>query len=86
MGSSRQEYWNGLPYLPPEDLPDPEIEPSSLAVPAYQVYSLPLSHWGGPVGFITYAELRCMTTIAQRTEHKKWKHSVVRFVWSVVQY
>ena len=37
------------------------------------------------MGFITYAELRCMT-IAERTEHKKWKHSVVRFIWNVVQY
>ena len=26
MGFSRQEYWNGLPFPPPGDLPDPEIE------------------------------------------------------------
>ena len=26
MGFSRQEYWNGLPCLPPRDLPDPMIE------------------------------------------------------------
>ena len=31
MGFSRQEYWSGLPCPPPEDLPDPEIEPESLA-------------------------------------------------------
>ena len=31
---SRQEYWSGLPYLPPGDLPDPGIEPISLASPA----------------------------------------------------
>ena len=30
MGFSRQEYWSGLPCPPPWDLPDPEIEPSSL--------------------------------------------------------
>ena len=30
MGFSRQEYWNGLPRPPPEDLPDPGTEPSSL--------------------------------------------------------
>ena len=29
MGSSRQEYWSGLPFPPPGDLPDPEIEPTS---------------------------------------------------------
>ena len=31
---SRQEYWSGLPFPPPGDLPDPGIEPSSLTSPA----------------------------------------------------
>ena len=34
MGVSRQEYWSGLPCPPPGDLPDPGIEPVSLASPA----------------------------------------------------
>ena len=34
MGFSRQEYWNGLPCPPPGDLPDPGVEPASLASPA----------------------------------------------------
>ena len=34
MGFSRQEYWSGLSCLPPEDLPDPGIEPESLTSPA----------------------------------------------------
>ena len=29
MGFSRQEYWSGLLFSPPEDLPDPGIEPVS---------------------------------------------------------
>ena len=33
MGFSRQEYWSGLPYPPPGDLPEPGIEPTSLASP-----------------------------------------------------
>ena len=36
MGFSRQEYWNGLPFPPPGDLPDPGIEPGS---PVLQVVS-----------------------------------------------
>ena len=32
MGFSRQEYWNGLPFLFPEDLPDPGIKPRSSAL------------------------------------------------------
>ena len=30
----RQEYWSGLPLLPPGDLPDPGMEPMSLVSPA----------------------------------------------------
>ena len=30
MGFSRQEYWNGLPFLPPGDLPNLGIKPTSL--------------------------------------------------------
>ena len=34
MGFSRQEYWIGLPVPSPGDLPDPGIEPGSLALQA----------------------------------------------------
>ena len=30
---TRQEYWSGLPYSLPEDLPDPGNEPASLTSP-----------------------------------------------------
>ena len=35
MGFSRQEYWSGLTFPLPEGLPDPGIEPASLASPAW---------------------------------------------------
>ena len=41
MGFSRQEYWSGLPFPSPGDLPNQGIE---LMSPALQVDSLPLSH------------------------------------------
>ena len=34
MGFPRQEYWRGLLFPSPGDLPDPGIEPVSLASPA----------------------------------------------------
>jgi len=37
MGFSRQEYWNGLPFPSPGDLPNPGIKPWS---PALQAVSL----------------------------------------------
>ena len=42
MGLSRQEYWSGLPFPSPGDLPDPGMEPVS---PALKVNSLPLTQW-----------------------------------------
>ena len=33
LGFSRQEYWSGLPFPPPGDLPDPEFEPESPGSP-----------------------------------------------------
>ena len=38
MGFSRPEYWSGLPFPAPGDLPDPGIEPGS---PTLQADSLP---------------------------------------------
>ena len=46
MGFSRQEYWSGLPCPPPGDLPDPGIEPRSLAL---QVNSLGSEPPGKPL-------------------------------------
>ena len=38
MGFSRQEYWSGLPFPSPGDLPNPGIEPGS---PVLQADALP---------------------------------------------
>ena len=45
IGFSRQEYWSGLPFPSPGDLPDPGIEPRS---PALQADALTLSYKGSP--------------------------------------
>ena len=44
--SPRQEYWSGLPWSPPRDLPNPKIEPQS---PTLQVGSLPSEPPGKPM-------------------------------------
>ena len=43
MGFPRPEYWSGLPFPSPGDLPDPGIKPTASAL---QADSLPLSHLG----------------------------------------
>ena len=50
MEFPRQEYWIGLPFPSPGDLPDPGTEPTS---PTWQVDSLPLSHLGSPFTIYT---------------------------------
>ena len=58
MGFSRQEYWSGLPFLSPRDLPDPGIKPGSPALEADALTSEPIiidkylvisSQWGNLV-------------------------------------
>ena len=41
MGFSRQEYWSGLPFPSPEDLPDPGIESWSPTLQADALRSEP---------------------------------------------
>ena len=41
MGFSRQEYWSGLPFPSPGDLPDPGIKPRSPALQADTLTSEP---------------------------------------------
>ena len=53
---SRQEYWNGLPFPPPGDLPDPRIEPVSLASPALEGGFFPPEPPGKPF-FTVYTVL-----------------------------
>ena len=48
MEFSRQEYWSGLPFPPPGDLPKPGFKPKSPVSPALQVESLPIEAPGKP--------------------------------------
>ena len=46
VGFPRQEHWNGLTFILPEDLPDPGMEPKSPVAAAWPVHFLPLSYLG----------------------------------------
>ena len=41
MGFYRKEYWNGLPFPSPGDLPDPGIEPGSPILQSDSLWSEP---------------------------------------------
>ena len=68
MGFFRQEYWSGLPFPSPGDLPDSEIEPASWVSPALQVDSLPLSHLRSPIVLLIHKIMK--------TENIDRKHSM----------
>ena len=69
MEFSRQEYWGGLPFPPPRDLPNTGMEPKSLTSSALAVDSLPLSHLGSPYTYIhTYIHI-CMHKFKDTFDH-----------------
>ena len=53
MGFSRQEYWSGLPFPSPGDLPNPGIEAGSPSLQADDQ----LSYEGSPQCFYIYLKL-----------------------------
>ena len=57
MGFSRQEYWSGLPFPSPGDLPNPGSKPG---FPALQADSLPTELQGKSRGSISLAKLRAL--------------------------
>ena len=64
MEFSRQEYWSGLPFPSPGDLPDPGIEPKSPALRADALpsepprQSLSLGDWDEIKGILSSRKLR----------------------------
>ena len=63
MGFSRQEYWSGLPFPSPGDLPDPGIEPRS---PTSEADALTFASPGKP----SNARIQVLTSKISREERK----------------
>ena len=67
MGFSRQEYWSGLPFPYPGDLPNPGIEPGS---PALQADALSSEPPGKPTIVWPQVNIREGTQLHPSTENK----------------
>ena len=63
MGFSRQEYWSGLPFPSPGDLPSPGVEPGSLLL---QADSLPPEPPGKSIKHNTTTQI-CRETVANNS-------------------
>ena len=68
LGLSRQEYWRGLPFPSPEDLPDPGIKPVSPMSPALQADSFLLSHWRSPINYQFHSVTQSCPTLCDPTD------------------
>ena len=59
MGFSRQEYWRGLPFRTPGDIPNTGIEPEFLHLRHWQADSLPLLHLGSRTWYKIKCSVQC---------------------------
>ena len=62
-GFSRQEYWSGLPCLPPGDLPEPGIEPRSPVSPALKVDSYCWATREAPSSTLVLANINLLSVL-----------------------
>ena len=60
IGFSRQEYWSGLPFPSPGDLPNPGIKPRSLAL---QADSLKTELWEKLVNLFTHKQILSVVSL-----------------------
>ena len=78
MGISRQEYWSGLPFPPPRDLPDPGIEPRSPALQADSLLSGPPGTFPRPAPLLYITKMWC--------QHDKFWASVALWWMSMISF
>ena len=78
MGFSRQEYWSGLPFPSPGNLPNPGIEPGS---PALQTEALPCEPPGKPGVLKT-----CVLSLANNFKSHFFNQLISTNSWILVFY
>ena len=84
MEFSKQEYWSGLPFPSPGDLPNPGIEPGS---PALQANALPIEYYSViKKNEISPYVTTCMNLegvmLSELYQADKDKHSMISFMES----
>ena len=91
----RQEYWSGLPFPSPGDLPDPGVEPRS---PALKADPLPpeapgkltvclyngilFNHKKELSSEIHYDMMKLKNTLSERSQPQKVSSFMIPFIWS----
>ena len=70
MGFSRQEYWSGLPFPSPGDLPNPGIEPRSPALQADALTSEPPGKPKGKSNLSKYQSFRTLNPLSNNLNNQ----------------
>jgi len=70
MEFSQQEYWGGLPFPTPEDLPDPGIKPKSLVSSALADGFFTIAQLGSPLELISKSKNFSLKSSIQEGERK----------------
>ena len=70
MGFSRQEYWSGLPFPSPGDLPDPGIESASPVAPELHCLENPMD--GGAWWAAVYGVAKSQTRLSENLVDVAW--------------
>ena len=79
MEFSRQEYWNGWPFPPPGDLPDPGIKLLSLL--HWQADSLPLAPPGKPLLAVLASYYSCNNNNNKKPSGLKQHKLIILEFW-----
>ena len=88
LGYSRQEYWSGLSFPSPGDLPDPGIEPWS---PTLQADSLPFEPPGKPyylssliICIVILYALNFYRKYCKEKKHSKYSNSFLKNIFHCI--
>ena len=76
MGFSRQEYWSGLPFPSPGDLPNAGVKPESLCPLHWQVDSLPVSLQGRPQLSLGISQLFSKLMVHSYLQHTRFSDAL----------
>ena len=78
LGFSRQEWWSGLLFPFPANIPDTRIKPVSPVSLALHTDSLLLCHWGSPLGW-PKSVFRAFHNILRKTLNELFDQSSTSF-------
>jgi len=79
MEFSRQEFWSGLPFPSPGDVPNPEIKPGYLTIQADSLPSeLVKNHRTGKGQFSFHSQRKAMPKNAQTTAQLHSSHTLAK--------